>query len=148
MIGATGGSLVHIEQEQDGVLGIALSAVAGLAVGFVGGVILRQALGHMDAQPVKRVAGKLRRRRADRSDPEVVEQAVGRALDDNPDTSPLNLRVEALGDGIVELTGRAPDPVVRLLASDIARSVPGADVVVNRILVEGSENAASTTDIG
>jgi osmotically-inducible protein OsmY len=44
--------------------------------------------------------------------------------------------VHALGDGIVELTGTAPDVITRQLAGDIARDVPGAVVVVNRILVE------------
>lgn len=42
------------------------------------------------------------------------------------------VRVEHLGDGIVELTGTAPDPASRAAAASVAR-VPGVRVVVNRI---------------
>ena len=38
-----------------------------------------------------------------------------------------------------------PDPLVRELAGEIARDVPGAHVVVNRLLVEGIDVAEQTT---
>jgi osmotically-inducible protein OsmY len=61
------------------------------------------------------------------------------ALKNNPVTRQLDLSVSALGGGLVELTGTVPDETTRELAADVARGVLGADVVVNRILVEGTD---------
>jgi osmotically-inducible protein OsmY len=41
--------------------------------------------------------------------------------------------------GLIELTGVASDALVRRAAADIARAVPGVEVVVNRILLRGTD---------
>jgi osmotically-inducible protein OsmY len=134
--------LAHVRHKDEGVTGIALSAALGLGVGLVGGMLLRGLLSDVATEPVRDAVRNLRRSgRNAPSNPEEVEHAVSLALRDDPDTRDLAVRVDALGDGIVELTGTAPDPLSRQIAADIARAVPGADIVVNRILVEGSDGA-------
>ena len=67
--------------------------------------------------------------------------AAAIAWETDPDLRPLPLAVEALGDGIIEITGTAASSMTRQLASDVARSVPGAEVVLNRIhIVESSDD--------
>jgi osmotically-inducible protein OsmY len=68
-----------------------------------------------------------------------LERAIIDTIRETPGARGVELRVQSLGDGLVELTGTAPDPMTRRAAGDAARAVPGADIVVNRILVEGSE---------
>src|SRR3970282_984370 len=59
------------------------------------------------------------------------------ALRGDPVSRQLPVTVRAPGTGLVELTGRVPTAVARRAAADIARGVPGAEAVVNRLLVEG-----------
>ena len=130
--------MVRVKREAESVTGIALSAVAGLGIGIVGGMILREFLGDIGTERVRKVVRRRREPDAEESeDPDRVKISVERALDEHPDVADLQSGVEALGDGIFELTGTAPDAVTRQLAGEIARGVPGADVVVNRILVDG-----------
>jgi osmotically-inducible protein OsmY len=72
-------------------------------------------------------------------DPDTIERTVQDALRHSPETRHVAAKVHALGDGLVELTGTAPDAASRRAAGDTARSVPGAEVVVNRILIEGND---------
>jgi osmotically-inducible protein OsmY len=76
-----------------------------------------------------------------------VEDAVVQAWENDPDLRPLPLAVEALGDGIVEITGTATSQMTRQLASDVARSVQGADVVLNRIHIEGTATETSEPEL-
>jgi osmotically-inducible protein OsmY len=50
-------------------------------------------------------------------------------------TSDLDIEVQVGEPGLVELTGVVSDAVVRRVAADVARAVPGVEVVVNRILL-------------
>jgi len=142
--------LVRIEQEEErrGVTGIALSAALGLGIGVLGGMIIRELLTGVSTEPMKSAVRRLRHEVdiEDDRDPAVVERSVEQALENDPGTQGLNVRVEALGDGIVELTGTVPDALSRQLARDVARSVPGAEVVVNRVLVEGSDSVSAELD--
>ncbi len=142
--------MVRIEQEEEhrGVTGIALSAALGLGVGVVGGIILRELLTLVSTEPVRSAVRRLRPEAeiGDDHDPLEVQRSVEQALEDDPGTQSLTVRVEALGDGIVELTGSVPDALSRQLAGDVARGVPGADVVVNRVLVEGSDGVSAELD--
>jgi hypothetical protein len=141
--------LVRVKREDDdqrGVTGIALSAALGLGVGVLGGMVLHELLSDVSTEPVKNAWSRLRQPDtgdAEQEDAEAVEQAVKRALDKDPESAMLEVRVAALRDGIVELTGTVPDALDRQLAGDIAHGVPGADIVVNRILVQGSDLVAS-----
>jgi osmotically-inducible protein OsmY len=99
-------------------------------------------MGKMNPQRVRGVVGRLRRRESIPLDPHAIERSVLDALRDSPATHHLSLRVHALGDGLVELTGTAPDAASRRAAGETARTVRGAEVVVNRILIEGDEISA------
>jgi osmotically-inducible protein OsmY len=117
---------------------LTLSAAAGLGTGIVAGVLMGGLMGAVHPERLRRAMGRMRRR-AVPQDPHVVERAVRQALRDSALTRNLEIRVHALGDGLVELTGTAPTAAARREAGEAARTVPGADVVVNRILVEGSD---------
>ncbi len=130
--------MVRVERQDQDWLGIAVAAVGGLVAGLAAGVVMGEMLGHMSPGRLKGTLATIRpgRRRAPK-DPGEVRRAVESALDDHPDLDDLSLDVTAHEDGIVELTGVAPDDLTRELAGEVARDVPGTDVVVNRILVEG-----------
>ena len=136
------------EDEQRGVTGIALAATLGLGIGVLGGMVLRELLSGVSTEPVKNALSRLRRPETgdEPEDPESVQRAVEDALGEDPDAALLEVKAAALGDGIVELTGTVPDALDRQTAGDIARGVPGADIVVNRILVQGSDRVA--TELG
>lgn len=139
---------MHIDRQDRDVTGIALSAALGFAVGAIGGLLLRELFAELDTEPVKRAV----RRLADADEEEVedlssVENAVVAAWEEDSDVRPLALTVEALGDGIVELTGTAPNQMTRALAGDVARSVPGVDVIVNRIDIETNTSHAPEVDL-
>lgn len=132
--------LIRVRRQDDDWLGIALSAAAGLATGLVAGLVIGDLLGDVNTDRVKRAVRRLRRGgEAELLEDAGVVESIERALDEHPTTSDISVSVRALGDGIVELTGTAPDAAARTVASDLARSIVGADVVVNRILVEGSD---------
>ncbi len=139
--------MAHSRDNDRGVTGIALSAALGFGIGAIGGMLLRGFLGDLNTEPVKNAVRGIRGSGAvELEDPENVESAVSNALDQDTDTHPLPVKVEALGDGIIELTGTAPDPLSRQIAADVARGVRGADIVVNRILVEGSDGSPAASD--
>ncbi len=133
------------EDEQRGVTGIALAATLGLGIGVLGGMVLRELLSGVSTEPVKNALSRLRQPEAEDEpeDTESVQRAVEDALGEDPDAALLEVKAAALGDGIVELTGTVPDALDRQTAGDIARGVPGADIVVNRILVQGSDRVAT-----
>lgn len=130
--------MVRLEHQNDDWLGIAVAALGGLAAGLAAGVVIGEMLGDMSPERLKGALGNVRpgRRRVP-EDPGDLRRAVGSALDDHPDLGDLPLDVTAHEDGIVELTGVAPDDLTRELAGEVARDIAGTTVVVNRILVEG-----------
>ncbi len=129
--------MVRVKQNGDDATGLALVAALGVGIGVIGGILLGEFLGGVNATRVRDAARRLLASGDDvPRDPKLIEETVTTALHENPETSGAQVGVHALGDGIVELTGTAPDAIIRQLAGDIARDVPGAVVVVNRILVE------------
>lgn len=136
--------MVRVTEEDRNIVGISLSAAVGFGVGLVGGLLLRELVGGVNAAPVKKAVRRLSgEQRASKQHLAATEDAVIRAWEDDPDLRSLPLAVEALGDGIVEITGTASSPMTRQLASDVARSVQGADVVLNRIHIEGTTTKGS-----
>lgn len=111
-------------------------------------MVLRELLSGVSTEPVRNALSRLRQPETEDEpeDPESVQRAVEDALGEDPDAALLEVKAAALGDGIVELTGTVPDALDRQTAGDIARGVPGADIVVNRILVQGSDRVA--TELG
>jgi osmotically-inducible protein OsmY len=128
------------ERENDW-LGIALATAAGLGAGVLAGIVAGEFLGDLGAERVKGAVGRLRRDTPRRPlpDPGEVETTVVEALAEHPGTADLKVGVRALGDGVVELSGTAPTAAARQAAGKVARAVHGADVVVNRILIEGDD---------
>lgn len=129
----------RIRRERDDWLGVAFTATLGLGAGLLAGMVAGEFFGNVTPERFKRAVGRLRSRDAVDAEPHAIERAVQEALRASPATKELGIRVHALGQGLVELTGTAPDAAARRTAGDTARTIPGAEVVVNRILVEGDE---------
>jgi hypothetical protein len=130
-------TLVRICNNDRDWLGLTVSAVAGLGIGVIAGITFGDSLGRFGGERFGRVLRHLRRPVTDEplDEPEVARQAVLDALAQHPGTRGLEIDVRALGDGIVELTGTAPDEDARELAGTAARAAAGTTVVVNRLLV-------------
>jgi hypothetical protein len=104
-------------------------------------------MGDVDADRMKRALKKLRPSEEDLpdTDPADLERDLREAMAIRPEVRNLDIGVRALGEGLVELTGIAPDETTRTIAGKVAERVPGADVVVNRILVEGIDTTDQPT---
>lgn len=126
------------DDRRESVLGLALTAVVGFAVGFAGGAVLGGSVGDVHADRVKRAIGRLRRS-GEQLTPEALARRVHDALRNDEATRDLDLDVQAPADGLVELTGTVSDALARRAAGDVARAVPGVEVVVNRVLLKGSD---------
>jgi osmotically-inducible protein OsmY len=136
--------VVRIRREERDWLGLALATAAGFGVGLVVGMAGGEFLGDVTSERMKRLMRATPPRGDDTTpsatlDADAAERAVSGALSEHPTTRSLAVHVRALGDGIVELMGQVPDRTARELAGTVARGVAGADVVVNRILVEGED---------
>lgn len=131
--------IVRTEPEENPVA-IALTAAFGFAAGLIVGMVTGEMLGDLRSDRVRRAMRRIRGRDGEPSvEPDVVREAVAEALRENDVTAALTIEVHAPGTGLIELTGIVPDAMVRQAAGEIARGIPGADVVVNRILVNGSD---------
>jgi osmotically-inducible protein OsmY len=115
------------------ILGAVLAAIGAFALGTVAGMAMGGALGAVHRGRVRDTLGRLGRGTAPK--PTDIEQAVLAALREDEATSDLDLHVTVADQGLVELTGVAPDATLRRVAGEIARAVPGVEVVVNRIMV-------------
>ncbi len=130
------------DHESGGALGLALTGAFGFGAGLLFGLVAGALLGDVDQDRVKRAVRRFRSGDYEAPEDEEVDRIEHDLLDalrNNPATRRLNLNVSALGGGLVELTGIAPDETTRERAADLARGVLGADVIVNRILVEGTD---------
>ncbi len=135
--------------ESDDTVGIALVGAIGFGAGLLVGLVGGSLMGDVDSD---RVRGVVRRLRPDEEnsqegpddEPERTENDLLAMLESNPATRGLNLEVHALGGGLIEITGVAPDQRTRELAGELARGVVGSAVVVNRVLVEGTDTNGET----
>jgi hypothetical protein len=139
---STGGCLRYYpidfkRKQQDGALGISLATAIGFGTGVVAGLVLGEWLGDVHPDRVRRIFGP--RVQAEPVSPEQVEREVLRVFRSLSATRRLGLTARALDGGIIELTGIAPDERTRQVAGDAAARVAGADIIVNRILVQGRD---------
>ncbi len=97
-------------------------------------------LGRVNSDSLRHAVRSLRRdERRTPIDPERLADEVNEALLANPATESLDVSVRAVDDDLLELTGIAPDDDARRIAGAVAAEAAGGAVVVNRILVEGSD---------
>ncbi len=123
-------------------LGVAIAGALGLVAGLVFGLVSGELLGNVDSDRVRRAVNRWRPGDDDEQPDEEldkIEHDLLATLKSNPVTRGLSLEVRALGGGLVELTGTVPNESSRELAGELARAVPGADLVVNRVLVAGTD---------
>lgn len=122
------------------IVAIAGSAILGAAVGFV----ISEELGRVNSRRLRRAYGQLRAPSgaADAAlwsaeDAERLEAAVLDALNRQVVLARRAIRVNVLGLGLVELTGRVAHTSEVALAGDVVQEVEGVDTVLNHLLVEG-----------
>jgi osmotically-inducible protein OsmY len=117
-------------------------------VGLLAGIVAGEFLGDINAERFKRglrrMSGVDALAQAKAMDPTQLQRSVVSALKRNSGTRMLSVAAHALGNGILELTGTAPDERSRELASEIARAVRGVITVVNRVLVQGVDVPPAT----
>jgi hypothetical protein len=120
------------------VAGIALAAAAGFGVGLLAGLVAGEWLGDVDAARVKRAVHRLRPP-AGPADTAGIERTVRNALDAEAGTRYLKARPHVLGQKLLELVGRVPNPAARERAAAVARAAAPGFTVINRLLVEGQD---------
>jgi len=125
------------ERKPEGVLGVSLATALGFGAGILAGLVLGEWLGDVHPERVRRIFGG--KREEEPTDPAQVEREVLRAFKSTSATRRLGLSARALDGGIIELTGIAPDERTRQVAGDTASRIAGAEIVVNRILVQGRD---------
>jgi hypothetical protein len=126
-------------------LAIVGGALAGVALGFV----LSENIGRVNTARIRRAADLLQRRSPARpgtrratgmwtvEDAERLEARVLDALNQQVVLARRPIRVNVLGLGLVELTGRVSHAAEVALAGDVVASVEQVDTVLNHLLVEG-----------
>jgi len=138
-----GGRLVDAERDDGDWIGITLSAIVGAGLGLFAGLAASQFFSEVSPKGVGGAVRGIGRRssKGEPPPPEVLERQVTGALGENPKTRQLDVRARALSEGIVELTGTAPDADARAAAATVARGAVDHAVIVNRILVAGEDVA-------
>ena len=121
-------------------LGIGLAAIATFVAGTLAGMALGGAVGAVHRRRVSDTIGRIGRPKR-RLPVMELEAAVLEALREDEATSDLELHVQVADEGLIELTGVVTDATLRRVAADIARAVPGVDVVVNRIMLRDAPGA-------
>lgn len=112
--------------------------MAGFGIGLVLGVVAGELLGEVNSTRVKEAVRRLRPGDVDAdTDSDQLSIDLHQALRSNPATRDLDLSVGILGEGLVEISGSAPDERARELAGALINSVRGTERVINRILVPG-----------
>ncbi len=144
-----GGALRRHHGETNDTLGIALVGAVGFGAGLLVGLVGGGLLGDVDSDRVRSVVRRFRSDGESSEDdlddePEGTENDLLAMLESNPATRGLNLEVHSLGGGLIEITGIAPDQRTRELAGELARGVIRSAVVVNRVLVEGTDTNGET----
>jgi len=125
---------------------IGLTAIVTFVIGTLAGMAAGGAVGAVHRRRVTDTFEKLARPKRRRK-PEDLEAAVLAALREDEATSDLDLHVHVAEAGLIELTGVVGDATVRRVAADVARAVPGVEVVVNRVMLRGATGPGSRPDL-
>jgi osmotically-inducible protein OsmY len=134
---------------RDRVAGIALSAAAGFGLGMLAGLVAAEWLGDVDADRVRRAVARIRSSAGGTAyDRGALEAAVHEALGAGARTRYLKVRVKALGDRLLELSGTVPSEEAREHAGETARAAAPDCTVINRLLVEGEDVPAGADEPG
>jgi hypothetical protein len=126
-------------ERTESVAGIALASAAGFGFGLLAGLIAGEWLGGVDAERVRKAVDRFRPESGGAGDRTVLEAAVRQALRSEPATRYLKVRVRALGDRLVVVTGRVGNEVARERTGEVARAAAPGCTVINRLLVEGED---------
>jgi hypothetical protein len=62
-------------------------------------------------------------------------ESLARALASDPELAAFDVRVHAVSDGVVEITGEVAEPAQRARVVAMAHNTPGVDTVVNRVVI-------------
>lgn len=123
------------------IVAAAAGAMLGMALGYVAG----GAVGRVNARRIRGAVERFRGRRGDAvwttESAERLEARVLDALSQDVVLARRPIRVLVLGMGLVELTGTVLHTTEIGLASDIVESVPGADTVLNHLVVEAPDRS-------
>jgi hypothetical protein len=119
-----------------------LAALAGALVGLAAGYTIGESVGRVNSRRIRRAMAKWRGGPANSAvwTAEAAELLQARVLDSLARDVVLArrpIRVQVLGMGLVELTGRVLHAPEVGLAGDVVQSVPGVATVLNHLLVEG-----------
>lgn len=122
-----------------------LVAIMGTAIlGAAAGFVFSKELGRVNSARIKRAYGRLGGGDARRDpgtwtadDAERLEARVLDALNRQVVLARRPIRVNVLGLGLVELTGRVAHVSEVGLAGDTVQGVPGVETVLNHLLVKG-----------
>lgn len=126
------------EREADA-LGTSVVGIAGFVAGLATGLVLAGLAGSVDANRVRRVVRRLRGGAGEPRDPDELARDVRGTLLQAPEAQGARVQVQAVGPGLLELTGTAPTAAIRNALAELARAQPGVQVVVNRVLVPGND---------
>ncbi len=125
-------------ERSESVAGIALAAAAGFGVGLLAGLVAGEWLGDVDTDRVRRAVKRLRPD-VGPADAAGVERTVRNALQAEAGTRYLKARPRVLGEKLLELVGRVPDPAARDRAAAVAQEAAPGFTVINRLLIEGQD---------
>lgn len=123
-------------------LTVAAGALLGLALGYLAGESVGRVNLRRIAAALERWRNRPRRRPGPwtTEDTEWLEAGVLDALKRDVVLARRAVRVRALGEGIVELSGRVAHPSEVELAGDLVRALDGVDTVINHLLVTGVDD--------
>lgn len=127
-----------------------VAATAGALAGLAAGYLLGGSVGRVNSRRIRRAVSRWRGEGAARAvwSVEAAERLEARVLDALARDVVLArrpIRVQVLGMGLVELTGRVTHAPEVALAGDIVQQVAGVDTVLNHLLVQGVD--ATSVDV-
>ncbi|HEU4587169.1 MAG TPA: BON domain-containing protein [Gemmatimonadales bacterium] len=131
-------------------LQIASWSAAGLLTGLAAGWALSEWAGGVNRPRLQRMATRIREReRVPRPALTAAAgaRAVTAALRADAKLAEHALRASPVGPGAIELHGWVPNRATRAHAERVARSVPGIESVINRLLVRGEDDRAMPSDL-
>jgi hypothetical protein len=129
--------------------GTLLPVLSGLALGFLGGFLLRGAVGGVDRRRLRTLREEITGEfPVERPLARAAVSAVAGALEREPSLAGIAFTVVPVGRGHVELHGWVPTRAIRARAFRVATGAAPAIEVTNRLSVHGEDDAepAAETD--